>query len=69
MSELENLLRQCRRALKTGGLLWANEYIGPDRFESSALLTDIITKVRAVLPRGTAQTFLRLTILFRRMAS
>jgi SAM-dependent methyltransferase len=33
MDDLDGLLRKCRAALKPGGLLWAVEYIGPDRFQ------------------------------------
>ena len=33
MNDLEGILGKCKIALKPGGLLWAVEYIGPDRFQ------------------------------------
>jgi SAM-dependent methyltransferase len=33
MNDLDAILRKCKVALKTGGRLWAVEYIGPDRFQ------------------------------------
>jgi ubiquinone/menaquinone biosynthesis C-methylase UbiE len=33
MSDLDDILGRCKRALKPGGRLWAVEYIGPDRFQ------------------------------------
>lgn len=48
--QLENLFRQCRQALKPGGLMFLDEYIGPSRFQSSPFVVEIINKVRALLP-------------------
>jgi 2-polyprenyl-3-methyl-5-hydroxy-6-metoxy-1,4-benzoquinol methylase len=47
---LENLFRQCRDALKPEGLLFLDEYIGPNRFRSSPLEMEIINKLLGVLP-------------------
>lgn len=47
---LENLFRQCQGALKPGGLLFLDEYIGPSRFQSSPEVTEIINKVLSILP-------------------
>ncbi|MDR3533229.1 MAG: class I SAM-dependent methyltransferase [Rhodopila sp.] len=33
IDNLDGVLAQCHRALKPGGVLWAAEYIGPDRFD------------------------------------
>lgn len=33
MADLDGVLAKCHRALKLGGVLWAAEYIGPDRFD------------------------------------
>jgi SAM-dependent methyltransferase len=33
MEDLDGILAKCKRALKPGGVLWAIEYIGPDRFQ------------------------------------
>jgi 2-polyprenyl-3-methyl-5-hydroxy-6-metoxy-1,4-benzoquinol methylase len=48
--QLENLFRQCRSSLKPGGLLFLDEYIGPSRFRSSPLETEIINKLLVLLP-------------------
>ncbi len=48
--ELEKLFRECRKALKPGGLLFLDEYIGPSRFQSSPAVTDIINRLREILP-------------------
>jgi hypothetical protein len=47
---LENLFRQCRNALKPGGLLFLDEYIGPSRFQSSPAVTDLINRLRDNFP-------------------
>jgi ubiquinone/menaquinone biosynthesis C-methylase UbiE len=33
IEDLDSVLAKCHRALKPGGVLWAAEYIGPDRFD------------------------------------
>jgi ubiquinone/menaquinone biosynthesis C-methylase UbiE len=33
IENLDGVLEQCHRALKPGGVLWAAEYVGPDRFD------------------------------------
>jgi SAM-dependent methyltransferase len=48
--QLENLFRQCRSALKVGGLLFLDEYVGPSRFQTSPQVTTLINKIRAALP-------------------
>lgn len=47
---LENLFRQCRKALKPGGLLFLDEYIGPSRFQSTPQVVDLINQLRGILP-------------------
>lgn len=47
---LENLFRQCRRALKPGGLFFLDEYVGPSRFQTSPELIDLINRLRGILP-------------------
>jgi SAM-dependent methyltransferase len=45
IERLDEVLEQCHRALKPGGVLWAAEYVGPDRFdyppEHTALARDL----------------------------
>jgi SAM-dependent methyltransferase len=48
--QLENLFRQCRAALKPGGLLFLDEYVGPSRFQTSPLATGIINRLLEALP-------------------
>jgi SAM-dependent methyltransferase len=48
--QLEKLFRQCRAALKPGGLLFLDEYVGPSRFQTSPLATGIINRLLDVLP-------------------
>ena len=33
IEDVAGILAKCKRALKPGGLLWAVEYVGPDRFQ------------------------------------
>lgn len=47
---LETLFNQCRKALKPGGLMFLDEYIGPTRFQTSPFVTSIIDKLLAVFP-------------------
>lgn len=47
---LENLFRQCRKALKPHGLLFLDEYIGPSRFQSAPEVTALINRLRDILP-------------------
>ena len=48
--ELENMYRQVRRALKPGALFFLDEYVGPSRFQSSPRVTELINRLREVLP-------------------
>jgi SAM-dependent methyltransferase len=48
--QLENLFRECRKALKYDGLMFLNEYIGPSRFQSAPEVVDAINQLRDVLP-------------------
>ncbi len=48
--QLETVLRACRRALKPGGLLFLDEYIGPSRFQSSPKAQEIINRLLSALP-------------------
>jgi 2-polyprenyl-3-methyl-5-hydroxy-6-metoxy-1,4-benzoquinol methylase len=38
VTELESFFRQCCKALKPAGLLFLDEYIGPARFQSRAIV-------------------------------
>jgi SAM-dependent methyltransferase len=51
VSQLENLFRQCATALKPGGLLFLDEYIGPNRFQSPPHVVELINKIRSALPQ------------------
>jgi SAM-dependent methyltransferase len=53
--QLEKLFRQCRAALKPGGLLFLDEYVGPSRFQTSPLATGIINRLLEALPRQYRQ--------------
>lgn len=48
---LEDLLRACAIALKPGGLLFIDEYVGPARFQSEPHVVDLINQILALLPR------------------
>jgi SAM-dependent methyltransferase len=51
IDELEKTLRSCDRALAPGGVLWANEYVGPDRFDYPDRDADIVRRIyRALRP-------------------
>lgn len=47
---LENLFAQCRRALKPGGHLFLNDYIGPSRLQTPARVAAIINRLLGELP-------------------
>jgi len=47
---LEHLLSECARALRTGGYLIANEYIGPSRFQLPPDQVGIIDDLLVLLP-------------------
>lgn len=49
ISELEKTLRTCERALAPGGVLWAFEYIGPDRFAYPDHDADIARRIYRIL--------------------
>jgi O-antigen biosynthesis protein len=51
VSQLENLFGQCAAALKPGGLLFLDEYIGPNRFQSPPHVVELINKIRSALPQ------------------
>jgi SAM-dependent methyltransferase len=51
IDELEKTLRSCDRALAPGGVLWANEYVGPDRFDYPDRDADVVRRIyRALRP-------------------
>ena len=50
VSNLENLFQQCQRALKPNGLMFLDEYIGPTRFQTSPMVTELINRLLAILP-------------------
>ena len=47
---LEESFQQCRHALKPGGLLFLDEYVGPSRFQYSDAVMDIMNGILTVLP-------------------
>ncbi|MEA2871665.1 MAG: hypothetical protein QOH67_1641, partial [Hyphomicrobiales bacterium] len=48
--QLEHLFSECRKALKPGGLLFLDEYVGPSRFCSAPHVIDLINRLRVLLP-------------------
>jgi ubiquinone/menaquinone biosynthesis C-methylase UbiE len=56
IDDLDGVLAQCYRALKPGGVLWAAEYIGPDRFdyppEHTALARDLFHGIDPALKKS-----------------
>lgn len=48
--EIEDMFAQVRRAMKPGALLFLDEYIGPNRFQSAPLNVEIINRLLRVLP-------------------
>jgi SAM-dependent methyltransferase len=48
--QLENLFAQCRTALRPGGLMVLDEYVGPSRFQLEPATIDIINRILALLP-------------------
>jgi SAM-dependent methyltransferase len=48
--ELDRLFAQCRRALKPGGLLFVDEYVGPARFQSAPHVVALINQLIDILP-------------------
>ena len=49
--QLEDLFKQVLNTLKPGALFVLDEYIGPSRFQSSPLVTEIINRILALLPK------------------
>jgi 2-polyprenyl-3-methyl-5-hydroxy-6-metoxy-1,4-benzoquinol methylase len=47
---LEDFFANCRKALKPGGLLFMDEYIGPSRWQMSAAVLDAMNAISAILP-------------------
>jgi SAM-dependent methyltransferase len=56
--ELEHLFAHCHAALKPGGLLILDEYIGPSRFQTSAETVALINDLLATLPRRLRRNLL-----------
>lgn len=50
ISALECLLENCRRALKPGGLMFVDEYVGPIRFQPSPRVVALINDLLRLLP-------------------
>ena len=48
--QLEQLCKECRAALKPGGLFFLDEYIGPSRFQSSQFVVETINRILCNLP-------------------
>jgi SAM-dependent methyltransferase len=56
---LEHVLGQCRQALRPGGFLLVNEFVGPSRFQWTARQLELANQVTALLPedlRGDLQS-------------
>jgi SAM-dependent methyltransferase len=47
---LEDVLGRCQRALRPGGLLLVNEFVGPSRFQWTTRQLDIANALNAMLP-------------------
>jgi SAM-dependent methyltransferase len=47
---LEHVLEQCRKALRPGGLLLVNEFVGPSRFQWTRRQVDMANALLALLP-------------------
>jgi SAM-dependent methyltransferase len=47
---LEHVLEQCRQALRPGGLLMVNEFVGPSRFQWTPTQIDMANALLALLP-------------------
>lgn len=67
MSQLEQLLQRCAESIRSGGYLFVNEYIGPNRFAFSGREKQVMQAVFEMLPekfrishaehdRGTVRT-------------
>jgi len=50
IEDLEHLLSEVHRALKSNGLFYFNEYVGPRRFQWSEELLDTVNKLAKLLP-------------------
>jgi SAM-dependent methyltransferase len=50
VSELEKMFAQCARALKPGGLLFMDEYVGPSRFQTPFEIRVLIDGLLKTLP-------------------
>lgn len=48
--ELESVFRNCRKALRPGGLLFLDEYVGPSRFQLPSENVGLINRLLAALP-------------------
>lgn len=48
--QLEALFKQVRNTLKPGALFIIDEYVGPSRFQTPPLATEIINRIFAILP-------------------
>jgi SAM-dependent methyltransferase len=49
---LEHVLGQCQRALRPGGLLMVNEFVGPSRFQWTARQAEMANALTAILPEA-----------------
>jgi SAM-dependent methyltransferase len=50
VKDLEGLFRQCRQALKPGGLFFLEEYVGPSHFQIEPNTVRLINQVLGLLP-------------------
>jgi SAM-dependent methyltransferase len=48
--DLESVFQNCRKALKSGGLLFLDEYIGPSRFQLTSSNVELINRLLRALP-------------------
>jgi SAM-dependent methyltransferase len=56
VKDLEGLFRQCRRALKPGGLMFLEEYVGPSRFQSGPNAVQLINEIANLIPERYMQS-------------
>lgn len=56
VEKLEHVCKQIQHTLKPNGLLFMNEYVGPDYFQWTDKQLDIINRVLSILPASWKQT-------------
>jgi SAM-dependent methyltransferase len=62
VTNLENLFKGCGRALKPGGLLFLDEYIGPSRWQYSDEIMEVMNDILRILPGRYRRLFNNLEV-------